>query len=158
MSFQNSMLTENTEKELFSLYLKKDIVIHLTPSHRADRLSSVLRPLPTFPCTPTDLWNEHPRLGRNIVLTQPCRAPSPAVTLSQGPWCPSPAKKELLGSTPSIAQAQNPKPIHYLTVFLFWFIYIIWCVNALATCIYVNHMCAWCPKRPKEDIRYPRTG
>lgn len=42
--------------------------------------------------------------------------------------------------------------------FLFWFIYIIWCVNVLAICIYVNHMSAWCPKRPKEDIRYPKTG
>lgn len=101
------------KKEPFSLYLKKDIVIHLPPSHRADHPSSVLRPWPTFPCTPAGPWNEYPQLGRNIVLTQPCCAPSPAVTLSQGPWCFSPAKKELLGSTPSITQAQNPKPVQF---------------------------------------------
>lgn len=32
------------------------------------------------------------------------------------------------------------------------------CVCALPECMYMYHMCSWCPQRPKEGIRFPRTG
>lgn len=32
------------------------------------------------------------------------------------------------------------------------------CVSALLVRISLYHMCAWCPRKPKERIRFPETG
>ena len=28
----------------------------------------------------------------------------------------------------------------------------------MSACIYVHHLCAWCPKKPEEGIRCPGNG
>lgn len=32
------------------------------------------------------------------------------------------------------------------------------CINVLPSCVYVQHVCAWCPRRSEEGVGYPRPG
>lgn len=32
------------------------------------------------------------------------------------------------------------------------------CKNSLATCMFVQHMCAWCLQRPEKGIEFPEIG
>ena len=48
----------------------------------------------------------------------------------------------------------------FLFLFLIFYLFLFYfmCMNVLPACLSVHHMSAWCPGKPEEGIRFPRTG
>lgn len=139
-------------KEPLSLYLKKDIVIHLPPSPSADCsqaqcwdlcLMGTIRALRwALPNQEALYWHDHtvlPHLqppGSKLLVS--------LLPLKESCWDPGSA---------------SPMPIIQSSYLLkIRCVYIIECVNVLATRNCVHHVPAWCLKRPREGIRSPETG
>jgi len=139
-------------KEPLSLYLKEDIVIHLQPSPSADSsqglwwelcLMGTIRAMRwALPNQEALYWHDHtvlPHLqspGSKLLLS--------LLPLKESCWDPHSA------STMPINQSSYLLKIRC--------VYIIKCVNILATWNCVHHVPAWCLKRPREGIRSSETG